>query len=225
MKTKMRKSIIILIGGILWLTVGCRPVNPPQSDEDVVKIIKILYNSLGNPASVCLEPLTEMGFKVPYYLPDSRSGYDEGYYIKTDDYEFSIACNHDSVTLARYGYKFRSTYVDGVKEFHIADDVVYDFGWEQWIGGYNSDYRDLSYHDAANVEIDSCVAANKTSHCFVLSTYQKAFDNKYLLSSVHYWAVSIGGMNPNTGEALNSMADCQISIEFDIHDSPNSSFE
>ena len=221
----MRKSIIILIGGILLLTVGCRPVNPPQSDEDVVKIIDILYAGIGKPSGLSISPLLEMGLKVPSYVPDSRTGYDEGYYIKTDEYEISIACRHDSVLLAHYTYQFRNTYTEGVKDFHKADDAVYNFGWEQWIGGYNSDYRDLSYHDAANVEIDSCVAANKTSHCFVLSTYQRAFDNKYLLSSVHYWAVSIGGMNPNTGEALNSMADCQISIEFDIHDSPNSSFE
>ena len=180
---------------------------------------------MGKPASACISPLLEMGLKVPSYAPDSRTGYDEGYYIKTDKYEISIACRHDSVLLTHYAYLFRNTYVEGVKYFHRADDEVYSFGWEQWIGGYDSNYRDMSYRDAANIEIDSCVAANKKSHCFVLSSYQKAFDNKYLLSSVHYWAVSIGGMNPDTGEVLNPMADCQLSIEFDIHDFPNSSFE
>ena len=221
----MKRLTLFIIPCILLLVAGCQPSNPPQSDEDVVKIIKILYNSLGNPASVCLEPLTEMGFKVPYYLPDSRSGYDEGYYIKTDDYEFSIACNHDSVTLARYGYKFRSTYVDGVKEFHIADDVVYDFGWEQWIGGYNSKYNDLSLHDAATIEMDSCVAAHRDANLLIHALYQKTFDNKYLLASVRYWGISVGGMNPDTGEGKSPMADGDISIEFTICDSSNSSFE
>lgn len=219
----MKKSIIVLFC-ILLMAVGCKPVNPPQSDDDVVRIINILYNGMGKTADVCVKPLTEMGFELPYCQYNGKAGYYDGYYIKTDKYEISIACQHDYVTLARYAYSFRNTYVNGVKEFHKADDVVYNFGWERWRGGYNTEFTDLSLHNAANAEIDSCVAANKSSHCFVLSTYEKSYADKYLLVNIHYWAVSAGGMNPDTGDALGSMADSDVSIEFMMNAESNSAF-
>ena len=221
----MKKSMLILLADMLLLFVSCQPINPPQSDEDVVKIIEILYNGLGQPADASLRPLAEMGYDIPYYLPDSRSGYDEGYYIKTGNYEISIACNHDSVLLARYGYLFQNTYVDGVKKFHIADDAVYDIGWEQWIGGYNSKYNDLSLHDEASIDMDSCVREHRDAHLGIHSLYQKTYADKYILASVGYWGVSIGGMNPVTGEGRGSMADSDITIEFSLRDSSNSAFD
>lgn len=216
----MKKSILCIMSSIL-LIAGCQPINPPQSEEEVVRIITILYNGLGKPAKVCLEPLAELGFNVPYYLPDSRTGYDEGYYVKTDNYEISIACNHDSVSLARYGYRFRSTYVEGVKEFHKADDAVFHLGWEQWKGGYNSKYHDLSLHDEASINMDSCVAEHKGAQLLIFSSYQKAFFEKYLFARVHYWGVSVGGMDPDTGEGRESMADGDVYIEFTVYDTPH----
>lgn len=221
----MKKLIFCLCIGAL-LFAGCQPVNPPQPNSDVVKIIEILYNGMGKPASACLEPLAEMGLEVPYIEYDSREkDYDEGYFLKTDDYAISIACNHDSALLVYYQYRFRSTYEDGVKQFHVADNAVYNFGWEQWECGYKSTYKDLSQHDVAMTEIDSCVVADKKAHCHIWSLYQKCFSELYLFSEVSYWGVSIGGMDPNTGNGLSEMADGDISIQFSLRDTPSSAFD
>lgn len=219
-----KTAFYICIGAIL--IAGCKPVNPPQSDNNVVKIIEILYNGMGKPASTCLEPLAEMGIDVPYNETDSKlKEFDEGYFLKTDDYDIGFACYHDSITLARYTCRFRSTYVDGVKQFHIADDEVYGFGWDQWQGDYKSTYKELSQHDAAMAEIDSLVAEDRKAHCHIMSTYQKLFNNKYLFSCVFYWGVSIGGMDPNTGNGLSEMADGEVSVEFSLRNTPSSAFD
>ncbi len=160
-----------------------------------------------------------MGIDLVFIEPNDDD-FDEGYFIKTDNYVISIASLHDSVLYAYYKYEFKNTFVEGIKEFHKSDNTVHKFDWEYWQGGYKQEYSDISDHAIANQKIDSCVAENNTSSCCVSSYYQAPFSDKYLFSTVSYDAWSVGGMDPDTGLGLSRLAESVMFIDFGVRTSP-----
>ncbi len=218
MNTKTK--FIPVVASFVIALISCTPINPPQTDEQTSTIINILYKGMGKTAQTCLDPLKDMGIDVPL-SETSSSDYEECYYLKNKKYEICIACHNDSILYTRYAYDFRNTYIEGAKQFHKVDDIIYNFGWEEGkVTSPEKTYHDLDQHEANKAEIDSCVAAESSSVCGIFSLYQKKFAEKYMNSSVDYYAVSVGGMDKDTGKGKSSMANSGINILFEIRTIP-----
>ena len=148
----MKKIILALLLGVLALTTSCEPQELVHSDAEISKIITILHDGMGQPASVCLEQLEEIGITLPLVKSEQTNDY----VLQNSKMWLSVSEQNDSVIYARYELYTTNTYAEGINDFIDFDNVVYNQKWEKWEGGLDNDVTDLTQHDAVNKPTHYC---------------------------------------------------------------------
>ena len=202
----MKKIILALLLGVLALTTSCEPQELVHSDAQINQIITILHDGMGQPASVCLEQLEEIGFTLPLVKSEQTNDY----VLQNSKMWLSVSEQNDSVIVARYELFATNTYSEGIADYIKMDNIVYGLNWEKWCGGVDGDAFDLSKHDAVNKEIEEYAATCKKHILGIDAFYEKKMGNMYFHAETLYWGVAVGGMNPQTGEAIGDKVKSQI---------------
>ena len=202
----MKKIIYSLLLGVLALTTSCEPQELVHSDAQINQIITILHDGMGQPASVCLEQLEEIGFTLPLVKSEQTNDY----VLQNSKMWLSVSEQNDSVIVARYELFTTNTYSEGIADYIKMDNIVYGLNWEKWRGGVDSDVFDLSKHDAVNKEIEEYAATCKKHILGIDAFYEKKMGNMYFHAETLYWGVAVGGMNPQTGEAIGDKVKSEI---------------
>ena len=202
----MKKIILALLLGVLALTTSCEPQELVHSDAQINQIITILHDGMGQPASVCLEQLEEIGFTLPLVKSEQTNDY----VLQNSKMWLSVSEQNDSVIVARYELFTTNTYSEGIADYIKMDNIVYGLNWEKWCGGVDGDAFDLSKHDAVNKEIEEYAATCKKHILGIDAFYEKKMGNMYFHAEMLYWGVAVGGMNPETGEAIGDKVKSQI---------------
>ena len=122
----------------------------------------------------------------------------------------SVSEQNDSVIVARYELFATNTYSEGIADYIKMDNIVYGLNWEKWCGGVDGDAFDLSKHDAVNKEIEEYAATCKKHILGIDAFYEKKMGNMYFHAEMLYWGVAVGGMNPQTGEAIGDKVKSEI---------------
>ena len=202
----MKKIILALLLGVLALTTSCEPQELVHSDAQINQIITILHDGMGQPASVCLEQLEEIGFTLPLVKSEQTNDY----VLQNSKMWLSVSEQNDSVIVARYELFTTNTYSEGIADYIKMDNIVYGLNWEKWCGGVDGDAFDLSKHDAVNKEIEEYAATCKKHILGIDAFYEKKMGNMYFHAEMLYWGVAVGGMNPQTGEAIGDKVKSEI---------------
>lgn len=202
----MKKIIYSLLLGVLALTTSCEPQELVHSDAQINQIITILHDGMGQPASVCLEQLEEIGFTLPLVKSEQTNDY----VLQNSKMWLSVSEQNDSVIVARYELFTTNTYSEGIADYIKMDNIVYGLNWEKWCGGVDGDAFDLSKHDAVNKEIEEYAATCKKHILGIDAFYEKKMGNMYFHAETLYWGVAVGGMNPQTGEAIGDKVKSEI---------------
>lgn len=208
----MKKIILALLLGVLALTTSCEPQELVHSDAQINQIITILHDGMGQPASVCLEQLEEIGFTLPLVKSEQTNDY----VLQNSKMWLSVSEQNDSVIVARYELFTTNTYSEGIADYIKMDNIVYGLNWEKWRGGVDSDVFDLSKHDAVNKEIEEYAATCKKHILGIDAFYEKKIGNMYFHADMLYWGVAVGGMNPETGEAIGDKVKSQIRMSLSL---------
>lgn len=189
---------------------SCTPVNPPQTEDEGVQIVKTLYNGMGKPIGQTVESLTRINSLSE---SDMQIIDDEIYLLNTPQASIRIVCINGLVCVAQYTQDFRDIYAEGVKKFYAVDDAIYQFGWDQWIGGRQNVVKSLTNHEDLKADIDAYLKSQGIHTTVgIISMYA---DNDLLLNStVTYLARSIDESNLYTGEGSDPMADNKLYVEF-----------
>ena len=201
----MKKIILALLLGVLALTTSCEPQELVHSDAEISKIITILHDGMGQPASVCLEQLEEIGFTLPLVKSEQTNDY----VLQNSKMWLSVSEQNDSVIYARYELYTTNTYAEGINDFIDFDNVVYNQKWE---GGLDNDVTDLTQHETANKEIAEMATTYNQHQLSLSSFYEKRMGNLYMHAETRYWGVAVGGMNLETGEAIGSKVKSEIRL-------------
>ena len=204
----MKKIILALLLGVLALTTSCEPQELVHSDAEISKIITILHDGMGQPASVCLEQLEEIGITLPLVKSEQTNDY----VLQNSKMWLSVSEQNDSVIVARYELFTTNTYSEGIADYIKMDNIVYGLNWEKWCGGVDGDAFDLSKHDAVNKEIEEYAATYNQHQLSLSSFYEKRMGNLYMHAETRYWGVAVGGMNLETGEAIGSKVKSEIRL-------------
>ena len=202
----MKKIIYSLLLGVLALTTSCEPQELVHSDAQINQIITILHDGMGQPASVCLEQLEEIGITLPLVKSEQTNDY----VLQNSKMWLSVSEQNDSVIYARYELYTTNTYAEGINDFIDFDNVVYNQKWEKWEGGLDNDVTDLTQHETANKEIAEMATTYNKHQLSLSSFYEKSMGNLYMHAETRYWGVAVGGMNPQTGEAIGDKVKSQI---------------
>ena len=208
----MKKIILALLLGVLALTTSCEPQELVHSDAQINQIITILHDGMGQPASVCLEQLEEIGFTLPLVKSEQTNDY----VLQNSKMWLSVSEQNDSVIVARYELFATNTYSEGIADYIKMDNIVYGLNWEKWCGGVDGDAFDLSKHDAVNKEIEEYAATCKKHILGIDAYYEKKMGNMYFHADMLYWGVAVGGMNPETGEAIGDKVKSQIRMSLSL---------
>ena len=208
----MKKIIYSLLLGVLALTTSCEPQELVHSDAQINQIITILHDGMGQPASVCLEQLEEIGITLPLVKSEQTNDY----VLQNSKMWLSVSEQNDSVIVARYELFTTNTYSEGIADYIKMDNIVYGLNWEKWRGGVDSDVFDLSKHDAVNKEIEEYAATCKKHILGIDAYYEKKMGNMYFHADMLYWGVAVGGMNPETGEAIGDKVKSQIRMSLSL---------
>lgn len=208
----MKKIILALLLGVLALTTSCEPQELVHSDAQINQIITILHDGMGQPASVCLEQLEEIGITLPLVKSEQTNDY----VLQNSKMWLSVSEQNDSVIVARYELFTTNTYSEGIADYIKMDNIVYGLNWEKWRGGVDSDVFDLSKHDAVNKEIEEYAATCKKHILGIDAYYEKKMGNMYFHADMLYWGVAVGGMNPETGEAIGDKVKSQIRMSLSL---------
>ena len=209
----MKKIIYSLLLGVLALTTSCEPQELVHSDAQINQIITILHDGMGQPASVCLEQLEEIGITLPLVKSEQTNDY----VLQNSKMWLSVSEQNDSVIVARYELFTTNTYSEGIADYIKMDNIVYGLNWEKWRGGVDSDVFDLSKHDAVNKEIEEYAATCKKHILGIDAYYEKKMGNMYFHADMLYWGVAVGGMNPETGEAIGDKVKSQIRMSLSLN--------
>lgn len=204
----MKKIIYSLLLGILALTTSCEPQELVHSDAEISKIITILHDGMGQPASVCLEQFEKMGITIPLVQSEET----KEYILKNSKMWLGVTEKNDSVIYARYELYTTNTYAEGINDFIDFDNVVYNQKWEKWEGGLDNDVTDLTQHETANKEIAEMATTYNKHQLSLSSFYEKSMGNLYMHAETRYWGVAVGGMNLETGEAIGSKVKSEIRL-------------
>lgn len=204
----MKKIIYSLLLGILALTTSCEPQELVHSDAEISKIITILHDGMGQPASVCLEQFEKMGITIPLVQSEET----KEYILKNSKMWLGVTEKNDSVIYARYELYTTNTYAEGINDFIDFDNVVYNQKWEKWEGGLDNDVTDLTQHETANKEIAEMATTYNQHQLSLSSFYEKRMGNLYMHAETRYWGVAVGGMNLETGEAIGSKIKSEIRL-------------
>ena len=208
----MKKIILALLLGVLALTTSCEPQELVHSDAQINQIITILHDGMGQPASVCLEQLEEIGITLPLVKSEQTNDY----VLQNSKMWLSVSEQNDSVIVARYELFATNTYSEGIADYIKMDNIVYGLNWEKWCGGVDGDAFDLSKHDAVNKEIEEYAATCKEHILGIDAFYEKKMGNMYFHAEMLYWGVAVGGMNPQTGEAIGDKVKSQIRMSLSL---------
>ena len=208
----MKKIILALLLGVLALTTSCEPQELVHSDAQINQIITILHDGMGQPASVCLEQLEEIGITLPLVKSEQTNDY----VLQNSKMWLSVSEQNDSVIVARYELFTTNTYSEGIADYIKMDNIVYGLNWEKWCGGVDGDAFDLSKHDAVNKEIEEYAATCKEHILGIDAFYEKKMGNMYFHAEMLYWGVAVGGMNPETGEAIGDKVKSQIRMSLSL---------
>lgn len=204
----MKKIIYSLLLGILALTTSCEPQELVHSDAEISKIITILHDGMGQPASVCLEQFEKMGITIPLVQSEET----KEYILRNSKMWLGVTEKNDSVIYARYELYTTNTYAEGINDFIDFDNVVYNQKWEKWEGGLDNDVTDLTQHETANKEIAEMATTYNQHQLSLSSFYEKRMGNLYMHAETRYWGVAVGGMNLETGEAIGSKIKSEIRL-------------
>ena len=202
----MKTKFFYFLLALSFVLAACEPQELVHSDAEISKIITILHDGMGQPASVCLEQLEEIGITLPLVKSEQTNDY----VLQNSKMWLSVSEQNDSVIVARYELFTTNTYSEGIADYIKMDNIVYGLNWEKWRGGVDSDVFDLSKHDAVNKEIEEYAATCKKHILGIDAYYEKKMGNMYFHADMLYWGVAVGGMNPETGEAIGDKVKSQI---------------
>ena len=202
----MKTKFFYFLLALSFVLAACEPQELVHSDAQINQIITILHDGMGQPASVCLEQLEEIGFTLPLVKSEQTNDY----VLQNSKMWLSVSEQNDSVIVARYELFTTNTYSEGIADYIKMDNIVYGLNWEKWCGGVDGDAFDLSKHDAVNKEIEEYAATCKKHILGIDAFYEKKMGNMYFHAETLYWGVAVGGMNPQTGEAIGDKVKSQI---------------
>ena len=202
----MKTKFFYFLLALSFVLAACEPQELVHSDAQINQIITILHDGMGQPASVCLEQLEEIGFTLPLVKSEQTNDY----VLQNSKMWLSVSEQNDSVIVARYELFTTNTYSEGIADYIKMDNIVYGLNWEKWCGGVDGDAFDLSKHDAVNKEIEEYAATCKKHILGIDAFYEKKMGNMYFHAEMLYWGVAVGGMNPQTGEAIGDKVKSQI---------------
>ena len=202
----MKTKFFYFLLALSFVLAACEPQELVHSDAQINQIITILHDGMGQPASVCLEQLEEIGFTLPLVKSEQTNDY----VLQNSKMWLSVSEQNDSVIVARYELFATNTYSEGIADYIKMDNIVYGLNWEKWCGGVDGDAFDLSKHDAVNKEIEEYAATCKKHILGIDAFYEKKMGNMYFHAETLYWGVAVGGMNPQTGEAIGDKVKSQI---------------
>ena len=202
----MKTKFFYFLLALSFVLAACEPQELVHSDAQINQIITILHDGMGQPASVCLEQLEEIGFTLPLVKSEQTNDY----VLQNSKMWLSVSEQNDSVIVARYELFTTNTYSEGIADYIKMDNIVYGLNWEKWCGGVDGDAFDLSKHDAVNKEIEEYAATCKKHILGIDAYYEKKIGNMYFHAETLYWGVAVGGMNPQTGEAIGDKVKSQI---------------
>ena len=202
----MKTKFFYFLLALSFVLAACEPQELVHSDAQINQIITILHDGMGQPASVCLEQLEEIGFTLPLVKSEQTNDY----VLQNSKMWLSVSEQNDSVIVARYELFTTNTYSEGIADYIKMDNIVYGLNWEKWCGGVDGDAFDLSKHDAVNKEIEEYAATYNQHQLSLSSFYEKRMGNLYMHAETCYWGVAVGGMNPQTGEAIGDKVKSQI---------------
>ena len=202
----MKTKFFYFLLALSFVLAACEPQELVHSDAQINQIITILHDGMGQPASVCLEQLEEIGFTLPLVKSEQTNDY----VLQNSKMWLSVSEQNDSVIVARYELFTTNTYSEGIADYIKMDNIVYGLNWEKWCGGVDGDAFDLSKHDAVNKEIEEYAATCKKHILGIDAFYEKKMGNMYFHAETLYWGVAVGGMNPQTGEAIGDKVKSEI---------------
>ena len=202
----MKTKFFYFLLALSFVLAACEPQELVHSDAQINQIITILHDGMGQPASVCLEQLEEIGFTLPLVKSEQTNDY----VLQNSKMWLSVSEQNDSVIVAKYELFTTNTYSEGIADYIKMDNIVYGLNWEKWCGGVDGDAFDLSKHDAVNKEIEEYAATCKKHILGIDAFYEKKMGNMYFHAETLYWGVAVGGMNPQTGEAIGDKVKSQI---------------
>lgn len=211
----MKKVLLFFIACVLFSMVGCKPVNPPSSDE-VSSVLDLCYAAMGQSGEKLQDDLAGLGIKIPEIDP---VGQYRCYKLNTKSYNLDFSTIDDEVVILHYEILFKDTYINGISKYWEISNQMIGHDWEEWRGsasGYYSEMNNVEQRPEFINDITAIVASCKESHFSVYERAKTSLGSNKIYATWEYWATDPSGMNPDTGEGLSSLYESSVMVEFEI---------
>ena len=211
----MKKVLLFLFPCLLFFIVGCKPVNPPDSDE-VSSVLNLCYSAMGQSGEKLQDDLADIGIDVPEI--DSAGQY-RCYKLNTKSYNLDFSTIDDVVVILHYEILFKDTYVNGISKYWEISNQMIDHNWEEWLGsasGYYSIMNNVEQRPEFINDITTIVASCNESHFSVYERAKTSLGANKMYATWEYCATDPSGMNPDTGEGLSSLYESSVMVDLEI---------